>query len=252
MTTITQFNVERAPYTQVGLHLRNYPKSRDWSNLGEVIRLLQYDGQCDASLDEPMFRRLRVHAGHPVFSMGQEFSGLYLVRRGCLKTVVNHSEGSEHVIAFSMQGDLLGAEGISQHAYWCESYALSNCEVIRLPADDYFMSGRNVNGIERMLYWAISREVGKRQSANAVTHAAKSVVRVARFLVELSERHAALGYSPKYFTLHMTRRDIGSYLSLTLETVSRALSSLHQLKIIEVCSREIVIHSLEALQAYEG
>jgi CRP/FNR family transcriptional regulator len=216
------------------------------------MRLLQYNGHCNASLDAPMFSRLRVPAGQPVFSMGQEFSGLYVVRRGYLKTVVTHAEGSEHVIAFSMQGDLLGVEGISQHVYWCESYALSDCEVIRLPADDYFLSGRNGNGIERMLYWAISREVGKRQMANPVTHATKSVVRVARFLVELSERHAALGYSPRCFTLHMTRRDIGNYLSLTLETVSRALSSLHQHKIIEVCSREIVIHSLEALQAYEG
>ena len=77
-------------------------------------------------------------------------------------------------------------------------------------------------------------------------------MRVARFLIEQSEHHAALGYSASQFTLPMTRRDIGSYLSITLETVSRALSSLNQLQIIEVANRDILIHSLEELQAYEG
>jgi CRP/FNR family transcriptional regulator len=151
-----------------------------------------------------------------------------------------------------MQGDLLGAEGACQHHYWCESLALTDCEVIRLPVDAYFSHGRAADGVERMLYWAISREVSRRQSAYAVTHAAKSEVRVARFLIEQSERRLALGYSPRQFTLPMTRRDIGSYLNVTLETVSRALSSLSQLGIIEVANREIAIHSLEALQSYQG
>jgi CRP/FNR family transcriptional regulator len=217
-----------------------------------VVRLLQYDGHCSAGMHDPVFRRRRIRAGQSLFLMGQEFGGLYVVRSGCLKAVVTHAEGTEHVIAFSMQGDLLGAEGACQHHYWCESLALTDCEVIRLPVDAYFSHGRAADGVERMLYWAISREVSRRQSAYAVTHAAKSEVRVARFLIEQSERRLALGYSPRQFTLPMTRRDIGSYLNVTLETVSRALSSLSQLGIIEVANREIAIHSLEALQSYQG
>jgi CRP/FNR family transcriptional regulator len=129
---------------------------------------------------------------------------------------------------------------------------LKDCEVIRLPVDDYFLHGRASDGVERMLYWAVSREICRRQSANAITHAAKSEIRVARFLIEQAEHRAALGYSARQFTLPMTRRDIGSYLSVTLETVSRALSSLSHLHIIDVSNRDIVILSMRELQTYEG
>ncbi len=239
-------------YAPTRMPSRQVHADLEWSTLSEVVRLLQYDGHCSAGMLDPMFRRRRIRAGQSLFLMGQEFGGLYLMRHGCIKTIVTHAEGTEHVIAFSMQGDILGAEGACQQHYWCESLALTDCEVIRLPVDEYFSNGRESDGVERMLYWAISREVGRRQSAYAITHAAKSEVRVARFLIEQSERHAALGYSARQFTLPMTRRDIGSYLSVTLETVSRALSSLHQLGIIEVANREITIRSLPDLQSYEG
>ncbi len=252
MTTPHMSGVQRAAYVPIRMPARHVPMENDWTSLSEVRRLLKYDGHCSANMHDPTFRRRRLQAGRSLFSMGQEFGGLYVVRSGTLKTVVTHQEGTEHVISFSMQGDLLGAEGVCEHHYWCETFALSDCEVIRLPADDYFSPGRAGDGIERMICWAISREVGRRQSAYAITHAAKSEVRVARFLVEQSERHAALGYSPTRFALTMTRRDIGAYLSVTLETVSRALSALHQLHIIEVANREITIHSLDALRAFEG
>lgn len=252
MTALHMHGVQRAAYAPVRAPARQIPMENDWSSLSEVIRLLKYDGHCSAGMNEPTFRRRRLQAGRSLFSMGQEFGGLYVVRSGTLKTVMTHPEGSEHVISFSMRGDLLGAEGVCEHHYWCESFALSDCEVIRLPADDYFSPGRAGDGVERLICWAISREVGRRQSAYTVTHGAKSEVRVARFLVEQSERHAALGYSATRFTLPMTRRDIGGYLSVTLETVSRALSALHQLQIIEVANREITIHSLSALKSFEG
>ena len=252
MTIQTLPGAQRMAYAPSRMPLRHRPLESDWSTLSEVVQLLQYDGPCSAAMNVPLFRRRRIRAGQSLFLMGQEFGGLYVVRCGSLKTMVTHSGGTDHVISFSMQGDLLGAEGASQHHYWCETFALTDCEVIRLPADEYFSPGRAGDGVERMFYWAISREVCRRQSAYAITHAAKSEVRVARFLIEQSERHAALGYSPKRFVLPMTRRDIGSYLSVTLETVSRALSSLNQLGIIDVSNREISIHSLEALQSYEG
>lgn len=252
MTLASPKEVERTSHAPTLAPVRRTPLDFEWSTLSEVVQLLQYEGHCSAEMHEPVFRRRRIRAGQSLYLMGQEFGGLYLVRQGCLKTVITHAEGTEHVISFSMQGDILGAEGACQQHYWCESYALKDCEVIRLPVDEYFSLGRSINGVERMLYWAISREVSRRQAAYAVAHAAKSEVRVARFLVEQSEHYAALGYSASQFTLPMTRRDIGSYLSVTLETVSRALSLLNHLQIIEVANRDIVIHSMQELQAYEG
>ena len=244
-TTVSDYSLARM--SRQALQMQS-----DWATLGEVIKLLQYDGHCSAPTDIPEFRRRRVHAGQSVFVMGQEFGGIYVVRFGALKTVLTQADGSEHVIAFSLQGDLLGAEGACKQHYWCETFALTECEVIRLPTDDYFSPGRAGDGIEHMIYWAISREVARRQSCHAITHAAKSEVRVARFLAGLSEHHAAQGLSPRCLRLPMTRRDIGSYMSVTLETVSRALSALSHLEMIEVSNRDITILNMEALVHYEG
>ncbi len=245
-------NNSQAQVFHANSEVREFDLHCEWSTLNEVVQLLQYHGPCSAEMHKPIFRRRRVRAGQTLFLMGQAFSGLYLIRRGNMKTAITHAEGSEHVMSFSMQGDVLGAEGVCQQHYGCQCSALLDCEVIRLPVDDSFFNDHSDDGVGRLLYWTISREVSRQQLAYAITHAAKSEIRVARFLIEQSERHATLGHSAKRFTLPMTRRDIGSYLNVTLETVSRALSSLNQLQIIDVANREIVIHSLDQLQAYEG
>ena len=105
---------------------------------------------------------------------------------------------------------------------------------------------------QNMLYCAISREVTLEQTAYTVSHAARSEVRVARFLLQQSASFASIGCSPRRFTLTMARRDIGSYLSVALETVSRGLSLLCQLGMIEISNRDITLLSPEALRAFEG
>lgn len=223
-----------------------------WSSAQEVIDLLHYDSRLDGSLEDRRFRRRRVKAGQSAFRMGQTFDGLYVVRLGSIKSTVTHDDGNEHVLSFSMKGDLLGFDGVCRNQYASEAVALTDCDLIRLPANEMFAQGRSSNDLERMAYWAISREIVKEQAAYASSHAAKSEARVARFIRLQSERFAAMGYSPRAFTLPMTRRDIGSYLSVTLETVSRALSALHQMGIIEVAKRDITILSPQALRDFEG
>lgn len=156
--------------------------------------------------------------------MGQPYEGLFVVRLGALKTTVTHSDGSEQVRSFSMKGSLLGIDGISNNYHSTEAVALTDCEVILLPESELFLSGCACNELERMTYWAMSREIAKEMTVNL----ARAEVKVARFLTMQSDTFSALGYSPRQFVLPMTRRDIGSYLSLTLETVSRALPALQQ------------------------
>lgn len=223
-----------------------------WSDLHEVMTLLNYDAAIDSVGEQRLFRRRRIKAGQPAFLMGQAFDGLYVVRTGSLKTSICQDDGGEHVLSFPMKGDLLGFDGVCNNHYFCEAMALTDCELIRLPAADLFTPGRGSHEIERMTYWAISREIVKEQTGYAISHAIKAEARVARFVRLQSARFAALGYSPKQFILPMTRRDIGSFLSVTLETVSRALSALHQLGIIEVNKREITILSMSALREFEA
>lgn len=228
------------------------PADERWSDLKEVRELLHFDGRLTGLDENMLFRRRRIKAGQSVFLMGQAFDGLYVVRLGNLKTAITYDDGGEHVLGFAMKGGLLGIDGICKNQYRSEAVALTDCDLIRLPASELFSSGRSCSDLERIAYWAISREVVKDQTSYALSHAAKSEVRVARFIQLQSECFASMGYSPRSFTLPMTRRDIGSYLGVTLETVSRALSALDHLGILKVVNRQIVINSSQALRDYEG
>jgi CRP/FNR family transcriptional regulator len=226
--------------------------ANDTSSLADVMALLQFDGAPSPASSHHLFRHRRLRAGQTLHAMGQGFNGLYVVRSGSMKSVVTHDDGNDNVIAFHMKGDMLGCDGIHRKQYCCDVVALTDCEVIRLPAEVFFTPGRSCDDLEQMLYWAISREITREQTAYAVSHAPRSEVRVARFLLQHSEGFARMGCSPRRFTLTMTRRDIGSYLSVTLETVSRALSLLHQLGIIEISNRDVTLLSMDALRTYEG
>lgn len=242
----------RAAYGAPVPPLRHQRHVCESSTLGEVMALLRFEGRPGMLANGQAFRHQRVRAGESVFVMGQTFNGLYVVRSGSLKSVVTHDDGNDNVVSFHMRGDLLGSDGVYKKHYGCEVVALTDSEVIRLPSDEFFSPGRSCDDMEHMVYWAISREITREQSSYTVSHAPRSEVRVARFLLQQSDCFAAMGCSPRRFTLTMTRRDIGNYLSVTLETVSRALSLLNHLGIIEISNREVTLIDTEALRSYEG
>lgn len=221
-----------------------------WSNLSEIVDLLHFEGRLRSEAHERLFSRRRLHAGETVVHMGQPFDGMYVVRLGALKTNIIHSNGSEHVLTFPMKGDLMGYDGSFKNQYLSQVVALTDCEVIKIPVQDFSTPVQGCHDIERLAYWAISREVAREQNCYALLHSARTDARVARFLTMQSRRFADMGYSPTRFVLPMTRRDIGNYLDVTLETVSRAFSTMHQLGLISVNRREVHIHSLDTLCAY--
>lgn len=222
-----------------------------WSSLQELQELLRYDGPLQVEHEAEIFQRRRLKAGQSALVMGQAFDGLYVVRLGTLKTLITNVDGGVHVLGFPMKGSLLGFDGIYQNAYMSEAVALTDCDLIRIPASELFASGRSNNHLEHMAYWASSREITQEQEAYSLTRSVKSEARVARFLHTMSHRFEDMGWSPTRFILPMTRRDIGHHLSVTVETVSRAFSALVQQRIIEVEFREIRILDRTALCHFE-
>lgn len=216
----------------------------------ELQELLRYDGHLQVDSEAELFQRRRLKAGQSALVMGQPFDGLYVVRLGTLKTLITNVDGGVHVLGFPMKGNLLGFDGIYQNAYMSEVVALTDCDLIRIPASELF-SSRVGNHLEHMAYWASSREITLEQEAYSLTRSVKSEARVARFLHTMSQRFEAMGWSPNCFILPMTRRDIGHHLSVTVETVSRAFSALVQQGIIEVEFREICILDRNALRHFE-
>lgn len=219
-----------------------------WSNLKELCDILRIPSAAIHSEEELLFQHVQFKTGQRIHTIGQPFDTLYIVHSGFLKTVLIDEFGNEQVLSFPMKGDLFGVDGIHSRRYASEAVALSNCDLILLPFKKLTALGRSYAEFEHAVYSVMSRELVREQAMVSMLGALSAEARVARFLVSLSERYAEMGYSSKLFNLRMTRHEIGSYLGLTLETVSRTLSAFNEIGLISVDQRSIGIKDLEALR----
>ncbi len=224
---------------------------REGANISvrELTRLLHIDYPDEAWLACTAFALRRVHDGEALLHSGDKFHSLYIVRSGCFKTVYTDFSGSEQVLGFPMCGDLMGADGIDGGHYKSTAVSLDTSEVVILPLTGMARLTNECRSLEALLYRVLSRELVRVQNMTWTLGTLGAEGRVAAFLLNLSERLAALGYSRCSFNLRMTRQEIGSYLGLKLETVSRALSALNNARIIHVHQRTIDIVDAAALRA---
>jgi CRP/FNR family transcriptional regulator len=220
-----------------------------WSNLKELCDLLRLPTAA-SSLDdeESLFQHVQFKTGQRIHTIGQAFDTLYIVHSGFLKTVAIDEFGNEQVLSFPMKGDLFGVDGIHSRRYSSEAVALSSCDLVLLPFKKFTAIGRTHAELEHAMYSVMSRELVREQAMVSMLGGLSAEARVARFLVSLSDRFADMGYSSKVFNLRMTRHEIGSYLGLTLETVSRTLSAFNEISLIVVDQRSITIKDLDALK----
>jgi len=219
-----------------------------WSNLNEICELLRIPATNQFEDEEFVFQHVQFKAGQRIHTIGQPFDTLFIVHSGFLKTVLIDEFGNEQVLSFPMKGDMFGVDGIHTKRYMSEAVALSNCDLILVPFKKFTQLGRSHIEFEHSMYNVMSRELVREQAMVSMMGALSAEARVARFLVSLSERFAEMGYSSKLFNLRMTRHEIGSYLGLTLETVSRTLSAFNEIGLISVDQRSIGIKDIDALR----
>ncbi len=219
-----------------------------WSNLRELCELLRIPTTSLPLEDDAPFQHVQFKTGQRIHTIGQPFDTLYVVHSGFLKTVLIDEYGNEQVLSFPMKGDLFGVDGIHTRRHASEAVALSNCDLILLPFKKLTALGRTYPEFEHAMYSVMSRELVREQNMVSMLGALSAEARVARFLVSLSERYSEMGYSSKLFNLRMTRHEIGSYLGLTLETVSRTLSAFNEIGLISVDQRSIGIKDIDALK----
>ncbi|CAN5748374.1 hypothetical protein BH11PSE12_BH11PSE12_07680 [soil metagenome] len=219
-----------------------------WSNLHDVCDLLKIPSPASSNGEDALFQHVRYKAGQRIHTIGQHFENLYIVNSGFLKTVLIDEYGNEQVLSFPMKGDLLGIDGIYTQHHASESVALSDCDVVLIPYKTFSALGRTYAELEQAMFSVMSRELVREQIMISMLSALSAEAKVARFLTNLGERFSQLGYSGKVFNLRMTRHEIGSYLGLTLETVSRTLSAFNELGLITVDQRQIGIIDPVALK----
>jgi len=219
-----------------------------WSNLNEICELLRIPAISNFDEEEFLFQHVQFKTGQRIHTIGQPFDTLFIVHSGFLKTVLIDEFGNEQVLSFPMKGDMFGVDGIHTKRYMSEAVALSNCDLILVPFKMFTQLGRSHIEFEHAMYTVMSRELVREQAMVSMLGALSAEARVARFLVSLSERFAEMGYSSKLFNLRMTRHEIGIYLGLTLETVSRTLSAFNEIGLISVDQRSIGIKDIDALR----
>jgi CRP/FNR family transcriptional regulator len=227
---------------------------RNWSarvSLADVLGVI--DGAVtETSAAAPVyFSTRRIRPGTALVTPGQAFHSLYVVLSGALRVSMVDISGTEHVVAFPMTGDIVGFDAIADRCHPSAVNALDETTVAVLPYGDVQELRGTVPQFEEAVLRAFSAELRREHLAKSNMGSLGAEMRVVRFLLAMSDRFAALGYSPRRFRLRMTRDDIASYLGLSLETVCRSFTLLARLGLIEVCRRDIALLDQESLRALE-
>ena len=192
-------------------------------------------------LDTLVTTRQRVKKGEALYSRGERFSGLYAIRSGFFKTRITTHDGREQVTGFQMAGEIMGLDGIVSDEHTCDALALEDAEVCEMPYDRIESLSHEVPALQTQEHKIMSREIVREHGVMLLLGSMRAEERVASFLLNLLQRLHARGFSEAELVLRMTREEIGSYLGLTLETVSRTFSRFAEDGLIEVKHRQVRI-----------
>lgn len=181
----------------------------------------------------------RLKKGEYLFRAGEPFKSMFAVRTGFFKTIVTSQDGRDQVTGFFMSGELLGLDGICNNYHSCDAVALEDSEVCELPFVNLEQAGNLVPSLQTHFYKLMSQEIVRNQEIMLLLGNMRAEERLAAFLVNLSQRLNFRGFAANDFILRMSREEIGSYLGLKLETVSRTLSKFQQEGLIKVEHKHI-------------
>jgi CRP/FNR family transcriptional regulator len=198
------------------------------------------------------FHRVRVSRGASLYRTGDHFASLYGVRSGFFKTLALLEDGRHQVTGFRMSGELLGMDAIGSERHACNAVALEDSEVCVIPFAGLQALAQEMPSLQRHFRRAMSREIVRGQGMMLQLGTMSAEERLALLLLDLSRRFAAYGYSSSEFNLRMTRNEMGSYLGLKLETVSRIFSRLQNEGLIRVRQKFIRIMDRPRLEQVMG
>ncbi|CAN7702858.1 Crp/Fnr family transcriptional regulator [Pseudorhodoferax sp. LjRoot39] len=177
-------------------------------------------------------RRL-VHAGDSIYQAGQPFESLYILNSGFVKIVNLSADGREQVVGLKFRGDWMGFDGIAEGCHGCDAVAMDTGEVWAIGYDALLAACAAAPALLKLLHEAMGREIAHDRGSLMSVCTLSAEARVADFLLQWGASMALRGQRTDAITLRMTRAEIGNYLGMALETVSRALSRLAREKIID-------------------
>ncbi len=205
-----------------------------------------------AALDRAIKRTHKVKKGDFLYRIGEPMGSLYALRSGSAKTYEISLGGDVQITGFHLAGELLGMDGISTNRHHCDAVALEASEVCEIPFDNLEHLALEIPGLQHQLFRILSREIVQDGELLLMLGKMNAEERLAACLLSFSRRFSRLGRSPTDFTLSMSRQDLGDYLGLALETVSRLFSRFQEDGLLSVESRRISLLDLSRLRAMAG
>jgi CRP/FNR family transcriptional regulator len=203
-------------------------------------------------IDTIVGERRHLRKGDALYRAGDQFAALHAIRVGSCKTLVLDDKGHEQVAGYHMIGDIVGMDGVGTDRHAGQAVALEDTEVCVLPFDRLEELARHVAPLNHNLHRVLAKEIVREQGVMLLLGSMRAEERLAVFLMNLSQRYRDRGYSATEFVLRMTREDIGSYLGLKLETVSRLLSRFQAGGLIQVQGRVVKLLDIPALRQLAG
>jgi CRP/FNR family transcriptional regulator, anaerobic regulatory protein len=246
--TVLQLKPKAKSYFMSQPDARKFEVTCSSCNLREVCLP---GGLCAEDLERVqgvVYARRRIKRGETLFNAGDEFKTVYAIRSGFFKTSLIDGEGREQVTGFCMGGELLGLDGIGAGSHNGNAVALEDSEVCVMPFSMVEEMAREVPALQRYLHSVLAREIVRDHGVMMLLGSMRAEQRLAAFLTNLSKRFLRRGYSPSDFHLRMTREDIGSYLGLKLETVSRLFSQFQKDGLIEVEQKHVRILDIAGVE----
>ena len=193
-------------------------------------------------------RMIRFCKGETLFRVGERFTSLYAIRSGSVKTVLLAEDGYEQVVGYHMSGEIIGIGGVGTGCHGCQAVALEYTDVCMLPCEHIDALADWDCNFQRNLYRLLSREISRDRTHLLLLGTMRAEQRLASFLLDLSRRYEARGYSSCEFVLRMTRQDIGSHLGLKLETISRLFSRFQRDGLLQVEGRIVKLLDRPSMQ----
>ena len=218
-------------------------------NLRELCMPVGLSSEQMNRIDEIVATRRKVKRGAALFRNGEAFTSLYAIRTGFFKTCIATEDGRDQVTGFQMAGEIIGLDGIVNDRHSCDAVALEDAEVCVMPYANLEELSREVNALQHHVHKVMSREIVREHGVMLLLGSMRAEERLAAFLLNLVQRLHARGFSQSELVLRMTREEIGSYLGLKLETVSRTFSKFADDGMIEVKQRHVRILDTEKLQS---
>ena len=199
-------------------------------------------------LDNVIKRSQSINKNNFLFRLGEPLKSVFAIRSGSFKTYLTNPDGTEQIVGFSLPGELLGMDAISENKHSCTAKALETASVCEIPFERLESLARDIPNLQHQLLRLMSKEIQQDQNLMLLLAQMPAETRLASFLLGMSERLNKRGYAANEFNLSMSRGDIANLLGMAVETISRLLSHFQEDGLLKVERKHITILRLDDLR----